>query len=214
MSTSIAIERPGQELAREMTLFEIDEALAALIDSAEEEAAANGGEISDELRNALADYVEAFGEKVDRIAGFLKAQQAFAELAKAEEERLHARRKAAENRAKGLKTFLSGWMTVRQCSKLRGRLNTITLAKNSADSLVIDDGAQIPDRYHRVAIQLGWDEWRFVLEVLPSGPLRERLAAQGARQRELNRAHLQEAIAGGVQLAGVRLARGHHIRLS
>ena len=72
-------------------------------DAEQEEAAENGGEIPEELQAALGEYIEAFGEKVDRIAGYLKAQDAFAELAKKEEERLRARGNAAENRVKRLK---------------------------------------------------------------------------------------------------------------
>ena len=62
------------DIARTMSLFEIGEALDLLIESAAEQAA--GDEISDELRNALSEYVDAFGEKVDRIANYIKAQEA------------------------------------------------------------------------------------------------------------------------------------------
>jgi hypothetical protein len=48
-----------------MNLFEIDEALDLLMESATEQAAE--GEISEDLRTALSEYVDAFGEKVDRI---------------------------------------------------------------------------------------------------------------------------------------------------
>ena len=111
-----ATKAPGRDLARDMSLFEIDEALALLVESAQEAAAANGGEISEELQAALGEYIEAFGEKVDRIAGYLKAQVAFAELAKKEEERLRTRRNVAENRVKRLKTFLCFWMVARGVS--------------------------------------------------------------------------------------------------
>jgi hypothetical protein len=204
----------GQELARNMSLFEIDEALVALVESAQDEAAANGGELSEQLRTALADYVEAFGEKVDRIANYLKAQESFAELAKREEERLYARRKSAENRVKGLKRFLSFWMLPRGLKHLKGRLNTIALSKNSVDTLIIEEWAAIPDRYHKVTVEMCWDEWAIVLSCLAGNPLRERVGRAGAVQKELNRAHLQEAVAGGVEVPGVRLVRGHHVRIS
>ena len=42
----------------------------------------------------------------------------------------------------------------------------------------------------------------------------EHVTKAGAVQKELNRAHLQEEIAGGVVLPGVQLVRGHHIRMS
>jgi hypothetical protein len=122
MSAAAAGRTPGHELARNMSLFEIDEALMALVESAQDEAAANGGELSEQLRTALADYVEAFSEKVDRIANYLKAQESFAELARREEERLHARRKSAENRVKGLKSFLCFSMLSRGVKHLKGHL--------------------------------------------------------------------------------------------
>jgi hypothetical protein len=196
-----------------MSLFEIDEALALLVESAQEEAAANGGEIPEELQAALGEYIEAFGEKVDRIASYLKAQSAVAELAKKEEERLRVRRNAAENRVKRLKTFLCLWMAARECRQLKGRLNTITLAKNSVDTLVIEDGAAIPDRYHKVTIQIGWDDWAFLLDFLPPGPVRERLLRDGVKQEEVNRSHVEEAIKGGVVIPGVQLVRGQHVRV-
>lgn len=214
MSAAMAGTTPGHELARNMSLFAIDEALVALVESAQDEAAANGGELSEHVRRALADYVEAFGEKVDRIASYLKAQESFAELAKREEERLHARRKSAENRVKGLKNFLCFWMSSRGLKHLKGHLNTITLSKNSVDTLIVEENAQIPDRYHTVTVEFRHDEWSIVLSYLPDSPLRERLASVGAIQKELNRSHLQEAVAGGVALPGVRLVRGHHVRIS
>ena len=211
---AIATTATDQDLARHMSLFEIDEALALLVESAQEEAAENGGDIPEELQAALGEYIEAFGEKVDRIAGYLKAQDAFAELAKKEEERLRTRRNAAENRVKRLKSFLCFWMAARGCNRLKGRLNTITLAKNSLDTLVIEDGAAIPDRYHKVVVQIGWDDWEYLLDLVPRGPERDRLARGGVKQKELDRAHVEEAIKDGIVLPGVQLVRGQHVRLS
>jgi hypothetical protein len=58
-----------------MSLFQLDETLSLLMESATEEAPANNGEIPDELRQALLDYCEAFGAKVDNIANYIKAQE-------------------------------------------------------------------------------------------------------------------------------------------
>jgi hypothetical protein len=214
MSAAMPASTTGRELARNMTLFEIDEALAILVESAQDEAAANGGELSEQLKTALADYVEAFGEKVDRIANYLKAQESFAQLAKQEEERLHTRRSSAEKRVKGLKSFLSFWMLSRGLKHLKGRLNTIALSKNSVDTLIIDEQTSIPDQYHKVTVQMSWDNWAIVLSCLGDNPLRERLATTNGIQREVDRPHLQEAVAGGVVLPGVCLVRGHHVRMS
>jgi len=59
----------SQTLASEMTLFALDESLSLLMESATEMAAENKGEIPDDLRQALLDYFEAFGTKVDNILG-------------------------------------------------------------------------------------------------------------------------------------------------
>lgn len=213
MSTTAAENGTARELARGLSLFEIDQALAMLIESAQEEAAANSGELPEELKTALADYVEAFGEKVDRIANYLRAQESFADLARREAARLEARRKSAENRVKGLKTFLCFFMASRELKRLQGTLNTITLASNSAESLVLDEGAHIPDIFHTVSAEVTWNEWEEILAALPTGPLRERLIGENGVHKEMDRARLSEALKAGATVAGARLARGQHVRI-
>src|ERR1700682_2107122 len=105
MSTA-PISITGDEVAKGLSMFEIDESLEALVEAAEQEAEANNGEVSDDIKTALATYAEAFGYKVDRIANYLKAQKAEAELAQREAERCQARYKSAENREKRLKQML------------------------------------------------------------------------------------------------------------
>src|ERR1700730_17796550 len=116
-ATPIAVT--PQEVAKGLSMFEIDESLDALVEAAEQEAEANNGEISDDIKTALATYAEAFGFKVDRIANYLKAQKAEAELARREGDRFQARYKAAENREKRLKQMLVWFMTSRNATKLR-----------------------------------------------------------------------------------------------
>ena len=127
------------EVAKGLSLFEIDESLAALVEAAEEEAAANNGELPESIQAALATYAGAFGYKIDRVADFLKAQKAEAEIAQREAERFQARHKSAENREKRLKQMLVWFMLSRNVQKLRGELNTICLQANSAPSLVIQE---------------------------------------------------------------------------
>ena len=85
---STALKTVATDLAKGLSIFEIDESLAALVDAAEEDAEANKADISDPVKEALSAYAEAFGYKVDRIADFLKAQRAEAEIAQREAERL------------------------------------------------------------------------------------------------------------------------------
>ncbi len=213
MSTAVAAPS-AREVAKGLSMFEIDESLAALVEAAEECAQANNGEVSDELKTALATYAEAFGYKVDRIAEYLKAQKAEAELARGEAERLQARYKAAENREKRLKQMLAWFMITRSVRQLRGALNTITLQSNSAPSLVIDEGTHISDTFYRARIDLTWPEWTEILDALPPG-LRHRLwSAEGKMvQKELQRGILSDAVARGEPIPGVTLVKGSHIRL-
>src|SRR5215467_3399280 len=108
-----SILETARDVARELSIFEIDESLEALVEAAEAEAEANNGEISDGIKSALATYAEAFGYKVDRIADFLKAQRAESEIAQREAERFQNRHKAAENREKRLKQLLVWFMLSR-----------------------------------------------------------------------------------------------------
>jgi hypothetical protein len=205
----------ASDIARGLSIFEIDESLDAFVEAAEADAEANNGEISDAIKSALATYAEAFGHKVDRIADFLKAQRAEAEIAQCEAERFQNRHKAAENREKRLKQMLVWFMLSRSASKLRGEFNTISLQVNSTPSLVIQDASHIPASFYRARVDLTWPEWIEVLESLPIGPLRERLAAGEGQfiQKELQRGILSDALSRGETIPGVILVKGHHVRL-
>jgi hypothetical protein len=51
------------DVAKGLTIFEIDESLAALVEAAEEDAEGNNGEFSEPIKTALAIYAAAFGCK-------------------------------------------------------------------------------------------------------------------------------------------------------
>jgi hypothetical protein len=203
------------DVAQRLSIFEIDESLAALVEAAEEDAEANNGDLSESIRETLAAYAEAFGYKVDRIADFLKAQKAEADIAQREGERFQARHKAAENREKRLKQVLVWFMLTRKVQKLRGELNTISLQANSAPSLVVNETTHIPAIFYRARVELTWPEWVEILHALPQGPLRNRLANGEGKfiQKELQRGILSDALARGEVVEGVALVKGNHVRL-
>jgi hypothetical protein len=205
----------AKDVAKGLSMFEIDDGLEALVEAAEEEAEANDGEISEELKTALITYAEAFGYKVDRIADYLKAQKAEAEMAHREAERFQARHRAAENREKRLKQMLVWFMTTRNVQKLRGALNTISLQANSVPSLVIHGTAQIPDSFYRARVEISWPEWREIVESLPPGTVQDRLRSSEGKSvhKELQRGILSDALARGETIEGVSPVRGQHVRL-
>ena len=213
--SAVARNISAADVAKGQSIFEIDESLAALVEAAEADAEANNGELSEPIKEALVTYAEAFGYKVDRIADFLKAQKAEAEIAQREGERFQARHKAAENREKRLKQMLVWFMLTRNVQKLRGELNTICLQANSAPSLVINDTTRIPASFYRARIEISWPEWIEVIESLPQGPLRDRLMNGEGRfvQKELQRGILADALGRGQVVEGVSLVKGSHVRL-
>jgi hypothetical protein len=207
-----------ETLAKEMTLFELDESLSLLMESATEAAADNNGEIPDELRQALLDYCEAFGAKVDNIANYIKSQEFEARNAKSEIDRLQSRQAAAENKVERLKGLLRFFMETRGLRNMKGRLNTIWLRKNSQDSLVVDGIDRIPSEYWRASISLPHPELEELLRYLPEEhSLRTRLAPKGNDgyvRREPDNTKLRMALASGVPVLGAELRRGQHIRLT
>jgi Siphovirus Gp157 len=213
--SAVASNISAADVAKGLSIFEIDESLAALVEAAEADAEANNGELSEPIKEALVTYAEAFGYKVDRIADFLKAQKAEAEIAQREGERFQARHKAAENREKRLKQMLVWFMLTRNVQKLRGELNTICLQANSAPSLVINETTHIPASFYRARIEISWPEWIEVIEALPQGPLRDRLMSGEGKfvQKELQRGILSDALARGEVVEGILLVRGSHVRL-
>ena len=122
MATQASLPLP-ETLASDMTLFELDETLCLLMESANEAAGENSGEIPDELRGALLDYCEAFGVKVDNIANYIKSQENDARSARREIDRLQSRASTAENRIDRLKGLVKYFMQTRNLRNMKGRLN-------------------------------------------------------------------------------------------
>jgi Siphovirus Gp157 len=216
MATQTQVRLP-EALASEMSLFQLDETLSLLMESATEEAAAGSGEIPEELRQALLEYCEAFGAKVDNIANYLKSQEGEIRNAKVEVERLHTRQAAAENRIEKLKGLLKYFMETRGLQRMNGRLNTISLRRNSQDSLIVETPDAIPADFCKLSITLGVSEWEALVSYLPDDhDLRLRFAGpdNAPGKRELDNSKLRAALQSGLCIPGAELRRGQHIRLT
>ena len=206
-----------EALASEMSLFQLDETLSLLMESATEEATAGNGEIPDELRQALLDYCEAFGAKVDNVANYIKAQEGEARNAKLEIERLQTRQVAAENKVERLKGLLKYFMDTRGLKSMKGRLNTISLRRNSQDSLIVVAPDGIPAKFCKLSITIGLPDWEELVAHLPDDhDLRLRFASDGGAigKREPDNAKLRAALQAGECVEGAELRRGQHVRLT
>src|SRR5258708_8986753 len=76
--TAVAEIAASTALAKEFTLFQIEESLVLLAESAEEEG------LTPEIERALTVYLEGAAEKRDREADFIHFCQGMAEFAKSE----------------------------------------------------------------------------------------------------------------------------------
>ena len=164
------------ELARAFTLFQIEESLALLAESAEEEG------LTPEIEAALTAYLDGAVEKRDRVAEFIHFCEAMAELAKAEVKRLQARQKhfeATAERVSGMVLRVLDWLGV---PKLEGRTNTLKKRK-CPPSVNVTDEQKIPAEYKRVTVTLALPQWQ---ELLARTPEEFRNAVlSGVRKQEI-----------------------------
>jgi hypothetical protein len=213
--TQIENETNHNALSRTMSLFEIDEALSLLMDSAVEAAEENNGEVPEELRRAVLDYCDAFGQKVDNIAHYIRSQEFAVANATAEINRLTARRSAGENRIERLKGLLKIFMGSRNIRAMKGRTNTISLRKNSQDSLFIVDPTKLGAEYWRVFVPVTVAELDELLQHLPQNhSIRARFSQPEILKREPDNTRIRNALTSGLAVPGAELRRGEHIRLT
>lgn len=204
-----------RELSKEMSLFDLDESLCLLLDSAQEAAEENNGEIPAELQEAILTYCEAFGEKVDNIARYIHAQEAVIAVAGAEAERYALRKARAEHAVARLKSLLKFFMDSRNIRAMKGRLSTISLRKNSQDSLLIPDATAIPAEYCRICLTLNAADWNDALRYLPHDhPVRARFGNPDTVKKGPDNAKIRTALVAGASVAGAELKRGEHVRLT
>jgi hypothetical protein len=202
-----------RELAQVMSIFEIDEALHCLIQSMEEEAEANNGAVSEQLKDAVVRYFDAHLHKVDRIAAYVKAQEAEAWVAGREAERLAARQKAARNRAERTKAMLVYFMNARGVRQLRGSLNTIGLQGNSNASLIVNEAARVPDEYFNAKLEIPLPQWRELLDLASDLTVNRATPFAARVEVELDRARLRAALENGAVIHGASLVKGQHARI-
>lgn len=215
-AASIVGARPAgseRHVFENQSLFDIDEQLSELMERVEEESA-ESGEIPEALAQEIADYLDAFRTKIDRIAGYWRWQESIALICGREAEWLMARKRAAENRVARLKAILYEFMELRGLAKLEGERSTIGLQQNSAASLIVDDPLQFGDGYWERSFRITRAELDEILACIGDGDLKRVLAAVRAGDGwELNTAAIRAELASQTARPGARLVRNKHIRL-
>jgi len=164
------------DLAKTLTLFQIEESLVLLAESAEEEG------LTPEIEGALAAYLEGAVEKRDRVAEFIHFCEAMAELAKAEVKRLQARQKHFEAAAERVSSMVLRFLEWLGAEKLEGRTNTLKKRK-CPPSVNVTDEQKIPAEYKRVTVTLPLPQWQRLLAGTPEDARNAVLA--GVRKQEI-----------------------------
>src|SRR6266436_9111474 len=144
------------ELAKDFTLFQIEESLVLLAESAEEEG------LTPEIERALTVYLVGAAEKRDRVADFIHFCEGMAELAKAEGKRLQARQKHFEATAERVSDMVLRVLDYLGVKKLEGRTNTLKKRKCPPSVRVIDE-AKVPAEFKRVTVTLPLPQWQELL---------------------------------------------------
>ncbi len=194
------------------SLFDLDERLVELLERADD--AAEVGEIPKELLLEINDYLEAFQTKVDRIAGYWRWQESIAAICGQEAERLSARKRAADRRLTRLKEMLVAFMLSRDVKRLEGEKAAIGLQANSIASLAIDDPLKVAECFFERTLRFTKTELQEIVYQLADGHLRQRLeAALTTEGWTIDGSAVRLAIANGSNISGVRLVKGHHVRL-
>ncbi len=153
---AVAEIAPSTDLARALTLFQIEESLVLLAESAEEEG------ITPEIEQALTVYLEGAAEKRDRVADFIHFCEGMAELAKAEGKRLQARQKHFEATAERVSAMVLGVLDYLGVKKLEGRTNTLKKRKCPPSVKIIDE-AKVPAEFKHITVTLPLPQWQELL---------------------------------------------------
>lgn len=159
------------------SLVQIDDRLGLLLDAAE---AVEDQPTYDRICELILEYVDARADKIDAIAGYLAHCEERAEGAKAEAERLTARRRQYERRAESLKAWVKSAMINTGAKKYEGHTAAFSL-RACPPSVDIVDESGIPGEFWREKIVRDVDKTslKAALKALPDADARL-AAAPGA----------------------------------
>jgi hypothetical protein len=126
-----------------MTLYELDQAILAVLEAGFKENPETGEIIFDQedLEELQADREQ----KWDNIACFIKDQQALAESIRNEEQALARRRKKLETKTEYLKNYLLSSMQAADTKKVETARNALSIRKSKSVKVLNED--EIPQQF-------------------------------------------------------------------
>ena len=177
----------GPASAGTLTLFQVEQSLVLLAESAEEEG------LTPELEQALIRYVEGAIEKRDRVAEFILFCEGMADLAKSEVKRLQARQKHFEATAERVSSMVMRVLDFLGVAKLEGRTHTLKKRKCPASVKIIDEEKIAPD-YKRITVTLPMAEWQRLVKAVPEESRKDLLASIRKQELALDLEAIKQAL--------------------
>ena len=172
------------------TLYELTAAQSAIEDALYE----NGGELTPELEDQLAETREALPAKIDGYNHILARLAGMEAAADAEIKRLQALKKTAQNAQKSLKGHLLNAMQTFGIEKIEGSTCKVFRKANPASVTITDENALLQP----------FKEWLFdgVMDDLP---------AWIKVEASINKTALKDLLKNGEQVFGAELTQGESI---
>ena len=207
MSTELA--------AQEKTLYTITDDLSAYFESREMVAAQlaeppedGGAALKAQLAEIDAQLERLGAElatKADNIAGVLRRMDVEQEHLKAEQERIHGRRKTFERAEKWLRDYVVSVMRQRGLKQLKTEANTLFIRQS--DAVLVEDANAVPDAHKNVTIKMPAWVWRAIVGTVNSyAPETIQMAVAGIRPAEdISLSSIKQAIKAGETVPGADL---------
>jgi Siphovirus Gp157 len=197
--TGAAAETETTGIAGTLTLFQVEQSLVLLAESAEEAG------LTPELEQALIQYMEGAVEKRDRVAEFILFCEGMAALAKGEVKRLQARQKHFEVTAERVSSMVLRVLDFLGVPKLEGKTHTLKKRKCPASVKIVEE-SKIPPAYKRITVTLPLPEWQLLVAGIPEDLQKAVVASVRKQEISLDLELLKQALNLEEQIEGPDLA--------
>lgn len=192
-------------------LYVVEEALAALVESAELVTPEQEAEFQEDLRVALTTAIE----KRDRIGAFLAHAESQAALAAAEIKRLQQRKKSYELVVDRLETYIVriieaiGPDAKGKYPKLEGK--TVTFALHACPpSVQVLDEQTIPSQYKTLTITIPALSWEMLLDSVEPDLRSQIVKSIGKSECAIDKKSVKQDIESGREVEGADLLINNH----
>lgn len=155
-----------------------------------------------ELNAALATIGGELVKKTDSIAGVLRRISTETDFLKAEQDRIHARRKTFERAEKWLRNYVLSIMRQREITQLKTPSNTLFIRKS--DAAVVTDIEALPAEYQNAEVKVPLALWHAMVGLaLSFGPDEVRRDVDTVRVKtEPSLSTIKKAVKAGFSVPG------------